>query len=113
MEVVIAQSAKRTGRVCGDYVIVDRTQEATTTIVADGIGTGIKARVAAVMCASRLIELIRLGFSLREACNKLVDTMHEARTIRHPFCGVLCLPGTEQWQCNNYFLRDSASNINQ
>jgi len=52
MEIVIAQSAKRTGRVCGDYVIVDRTQEATTTIVADGIGTGIKARVAAVMCAS-------------------------------------------------------------
>jgi hypothetical protein len=84
-EVIIAQSAKRTGRVCGDYVVVDRTQEATTTIVADGIGTGIKARVAAVMCASRLIELIRLGFSLREACNKLVDTMHEARTSDIPF----------------------------
>jgi len=85
IEVVIAQSAKRTGKVCGDYVIVDRTQEATTTIVADGIGTGIKARVAAVMCASRLLELIRLGFSLREACNKLVDTMHEARTSDIPF----------------------------
>jgi hypothetical protein len=85
MEVVIAQSAKRTGKVCGDYVVVDRTQEATTTIVADGIGTGIKARVAAVMCASRLLELIRLGFSLREACNKLVDTMHEARTTDIPF----------------------------
>jgi hypothetical protein len=83
--VVIAQSAKRTGNVCGDYAIVDRTQEATTTIVSDGIGTGIKARVAAVMCASRLLELIRLGFSLREACNKLVDTMHEARTSDIPF----------------------------
>jgi len=85
IEVVIAQSAKRTGNICGDYVIVDRTQEATTVIVADGIGTGIKARVAAVMCASRLLELIRLGFSLREACNKLVDTMHEARTSDIPF----------------------------
>lgn len=85
IEVVIAQSAKRTGNICGDYVIVDRTQEATTAIVADGIGTGIKARVAAVMCASRLLELIRLGFSLREACNKLVDTMHEARTSDIPF----------------------------
>lgn len=85
MEVVTAQSAKRIGNVCGDYVIVERTQEATTAIVADGIGTGIKARVAAVMCASRLLELIRLGFSLREASNKLVDTMHEARTSDIPF----------------------------
>lgn len=85
IEVVIAQSAKRAGGVCGDYVIVDRTQESTTIIVADGIGTGIKARVAAVMCASRLRELLRLGFSLREACSKLVDTMHEARTSDIPF----------------------------
>lgn len=85
VEVIIGQSPKRTGRVCGDYVVVDRTQEATTIIVADGIGTGIKARVAAVMCASRIMELIRRGFSLREACNKLVDTMHEARTSDIPF----------------------------
>jgi hypothetical protein len=85
MEVIVSQSAKRAGRVCGDYVVIERTQEATTTIVADGIGTGIKARVAAVMCASRLLELIKLGFSLREACNKLVDTMHEARTTDIPF----------------------------
>jgi hypothetical protein len=85
IEVVTAQAAKRAGRVCGDYVIVERTREATTTIVADGIGTGIKARVASVMCASRLIELMKLGFSVREACNRLVDTMHEARTIDIPF----------------------------
>jgi hypothetical protein len=85
MEIVTAQSAKRAGRVCGDYVVVDRTPEATTTVLADGIGTGIKARVAAVMCASRLMELVRLGFTIREACSKVVDTMHEARTTDIPF----------------------------
>jgi hypothetical protein len=85
MEIVIAQSAKRAGRVCGDYVVVDRTPEATTAVLADGIGTGIKARVAAVMCASRLMELVRLGFTIREACSKVVDTMHEARTTDIPF----------------------------
>jgi len=85
VEVILAQAAKKTGRVCGDYVITDRTTEAMTCIVADGIGTGIKARVAAVMCASRLMELIRLGFTLREACQKMVDTMHEARTKDIPF----------------------------
>jgi hypothetical protein len=85
VEIVYAQKAKRTGRVCGDYIVVDRTPEATTAILADGIGTGIKARIAAVMCASRLMELLRLRFTLREACEKLVDTMHEARTSDIPF----------------------------
>ncbi len=85
IEAVLAQSAKKAGRVCGDYVVIDRTPEATTAVVADGIGTGIKARVAAVMYTARLMELIRLGFTLREACRKLVDTMHEARTRDIPF----------------------------
>jgi hypothetical protein len=80
-----AQRSKKTGDVCGDYVLTDRTSEATTTVLADGIGSGIKAHIAAVMCASRLMELIRLGFTLREACKKIVDTMHEARTRDIPF----------------------------
>ncbi|MBP7528111.1 MAG: SpoIIE family protein phosphatase, partial [Syntrophorhabdaceae bacterium] len=85
VEIANAQAAKKPGGICGDFIITERTAEATTTIVADGIGTGIKARVAAVMCASRLMELIRVGFTLREACHKIVDTMHAARTTDIPF----------------------------
>ncbi len=85
IEVVSSQAAKRPGGICGDFIVTDRTSEATTTIVADGIGTGIKAQIAAVMCASRLMELIRLGFTLRESCQKIVDTMHAARTSDIPF----------------------------
>lgn len=85
IEIANSQAAKRPGGICGDFIITERTSEATTTIVADGIGTGIKARVAAVMCASRLMELIRVGFTLREACYKIVDTMHAARTTDIPF----------------------------
>ena len=85
VETALAQIAKRAARVCGDYVVIDRSPEATTAVVADGIGSGIKARVAAVMCAARLMELIRLGFTLREACGRVVNTMHEARTRDIPF----------------------------
>jgi hypothetical protein len=85
IETVLAQSAKRAGMICGDFIAVERTGEATTAVLADGIGTGVKARVAAVMYASRLMELIRLGFTLREACAKVIDTMHEARTTDIPF----------------------------
>jgi hypothetical protein len=85
IEAANAQAAKKPGGICGDYITEERTAEATTVIVADGIGTGIKAHVAAVMCASRLMELIRVGFTLREACHKIVDTMHAARTTDIPF----------------------------
>jgi hypothetical protein len=85
VETVVAQRAKRTGAVCGDFVSIERTDEATTAVLADGIGTGVKARVAAVMYSSRLMELIRLGFTLREACTKVTATMHEARTSDVPF----------------------------
>jgi len=85
IELVSAQAPKKIGGVCGDYIVIDRTPEATTVIVADGMGTGVKAHVAAVMNASRLMELIRLGFTLREACNRVVDTLHEARTSNIPF----------------------------
>ncbi|HNT43802.1 MAG TPA: SpoIIE family protein phosphatase [Syntrophorhabdaceae bacterium] len=85
IEAANAQAAKKPGGICGDYIVEERTAEATTVIVADGIGTDIKARVAAVMCASRLMELIRVGFTLREACHKVVDTMHAARTMDIPF----------------------------
>jgi hypothetical protein len=85
IETVTVQASKRLGMICGDFVTVERTGEATTAVLADGIGTGVKARVAAVMYASRLMELIRLGFTLREACGKVIDTMHEARTSDIPF----------------------------
>lgn len=81
----VAQAAKSGGPVCGDYLLSARTEEATTVILCDGIGSGIKARIAAVMCASRMMELLRLGFSLRQACAKVVMTMHAARTRDIPF----------------------------
>jgi hypothetical protein len=85
VETVVAQSAKRVGTICGDYVTMERTREATIAVLADGIGTGVKAKVAAVMYASRFMELVRLGFTLREACARVIDTMHEARNSDIPF----------------------------
>ncbi|MDD5042481.1 MAG: SpoIIE family protein phosphatase [Candidatus Omnitrophica bacterium] len=81
----VAQINKSSGAVCGDYLLSERSEEATTVILCDGIGSGIKAHIAAVMCANRIMELLRLGFSLRQACERVVATMHEARTRDIPF----------------------------
>lgn len=80
-----AQSAKREGRACGDVVVCERTAAATTVVLADGLGAGIKANVAATMACARLIELLRGGFSLRDSFTRLAGAMNHARTSDLPF----------------------------
>lgn len=52
---------------CGDFVQYSRTSSAFTLILCDGRGTGINARLSAVYTVSRFMELLKRGFSLREA----------------------------------------------
>lgn len=79
------QSPKQPGNPCGDVVLHERTAAWTTLILADGIGSGVKANLAAVMCGSRLMEMLRRGFSVREAFSSLVKTMNESRDPSLPF----------------------------
>jgi hypothetical protein len=85
IEVEVAQSSKRAETPCGDVVACERNAAATTLLCADGIGSGIRAHVAAEMCASRLKELLRLGFSLRKAFASVARTMQQARDPSRPF----------------------------
>jgi hypothetical protein len=85
VEVETVQTSKKPGAPCGDVVGCDRTPAATTIVCADGIGSGIRARIAAQMCVSRLLELLRLGFSLRQAFAAVVRTMQQNRDPSRPF----------------------------
>ena len=85
IELEAAQSSKRPGAPCGDVFTCDRTAAATSIVCADGIGTGIRASIAAKMCASRVVELLRLGFSLRKAFSAVVRTMQQNRDPSRPF----------------------------
>lgn len=71
------QSADRPGESCGDAFMVIRDESATTIALADGLGSGIKANISANLCVSRLVALIRAGFSLREAFDAVAQTMDE------------------------------------
>lgn len=77
---VQAQAVKYGQRVCGDLVFEDRQADGATFMVLDGIGSGIKANVAAQMFSARLSELLKRGFSVYEATASLVATLHRART---------------------------------
>jgi hypothetical protein len=66
-------------------VAFERTPQATTVVCADGIGTGIRAHIAATMATARLLELLRLDFSLRRAFGSLVKTMEAAKKADLPY----------------------------
>ena len=78
-EVITEQISKKTEQPCGDVVETERDKAATVHILCDGVGSGIKANIAATMCVARMKELLKNGFSLREAFASIVHTMEEAR----------------------------------
>ncbi len=85
IEIFSGQASKSGHDSCGDVISYVRTPEATTAILCDGLGSGVKANLAATMCPARLTELLRLDFPLRHACERVVRTMHHARTGDIPF----------------------------
>lgn len=84
IQVEIGQVPKR-ALPCGDVVLTERTHSWTSIIVADGIGSGVRANVAAVMTASRLMEMLRRRFSLRDAFHRIVQTMDAWRDPSLPY----------------------------
>lgn len=85
VEIDISQTPKKPGAVCGDSVLSFRTTESTVILLADGIGSGIKANIYANMAISRLEKLLESGFSLRHAFSSLVRTMHDSRGTDMPY----------------------------
>jgi len=79
------QSPKYRGSACGDVVGFERDKNSTTIVLSDGIGSGIKANIAANLCVSRILTLIRNGATLREAFTALVNTMNKAWGTDKPF----------------------------
>lgn len=84
-EILSIQTSKKPGTPCGDLAVFERTAAATTLVVCDGLGSGIKANLAAQLSTSRLMELLRCGFSLRESFAHLVRSMHESRSSGLPY----------------------------
>lgn len=74
--------------VSGDVSGVFRYPEYTLAIVCDGIGSGIKANIAAEMCITRIKELAYGGLSLRKIFRKVSDDMEQAKTSESFYCAM-------------------------
>lgn len=84
-DVFAFQSSKKPNQPCGDAYGVLRDLNATTIVLADGLGSGVKAHIAANMCVARLKGLISEGASIREAFKALTHTMDKAWGSGDPF----------------------------
>jgi Stage II sporulation protein E (SpoIIE) len=88
VEVDVSASAKHPGAVSGDIVRVLRSPGWTTVVVCDGMGSGIRANVAATLHTSRLLELEKAGLSLRDAFARVVGTIHQGRGKNHMYAAL-------------------------
>ena len=85
LELTTAQSSKHAGRPCGDVVASRRTPAGTLIVLGDGIGSGIRAHIAAEMCVQRIMELVRLGFSQHKAVQSVARSMTRHRSPDRPY----------------------------
>lgn len=78
-EVVTEQISKKVEKPSGDVCDTLRDKISTMHILCDGVGSGIKANIAATMTVARMKELLLSGFTLRQSFNNIVQTIEEAR----------------------------------
>ncbi|PKP53403.1 MAG: hypothetical protein CVT92_04495 [Bacteroidetes bacterium HGW-Bacteroidetes-1] len=84
-DIFAVQTPKKPGEPCGDSYGVYRDQMATTIVLSDGLGSGVKAHIAANMCVARLIGLVKMGMTIREAFAAVSATMDRVWGSGDPF----------------------------
>lgn len=82
------QTPKKPEDPCGDSIWCDRGINGTTLLLADGIGSGIKAHIAAEMAISRMREYMRLGHSLHNTMDVLIHDMERMREPGRPMAAL-------------------------
>lgn len=85
IDISTEQISKHPGSPCGDVMMTDRDAMATVAVLCDGLGSGIKANIAATMTATRAIALLKNGFSIREAAYQISQTMDKAKSTDLPY----------------------------
>lgn len=60
---------------CGDKVEIVRNKEATTIVLADGLGSGVKANILATLTSKLLCLMIANGVNIEECIASVISTL--------------------------------------
>lgn len=80
--------SKNNQSVCGDIFGILRKSTYTLAILCDGIGSGIKANIAAGMCCERVKNLSLSGLSLRKIFERISSEMEKSKTSDSFYCAL-------------------------
>lgn len=82
----VSQIVKQGNNVSGDLFKIDRKPDYTLAILCDGVGSGVKANIAANMCITRIKELAGGGMSLREIFSKISSEFEKTKQSNGFYC---------------------------
>ena len=60
---------------CGDKVAVARAQGSTICVLADGLGSGVKANILATLTSQIIVTMLREGATMQEAVETIAGTL--------------------------------------
>jgi hypothetical protein len=82
---------------CGDQVRVIKSPAATTLILSDGLGSGVKANILASMTTEIIATMLRESIDLREVINTIIRTLpiDKERRIAYATFSILTINHSE------------------
>ncbi len=60
---------------CGDKVAIARTENSTICVLADGLGSGVKANILATLSSQIIVTMLKEGATMEEAVETLAGTL--------------------------------------
>lgn len=66
---------KHREELCGDRVMIRRNDECMVAVLADGLGSGVKANILSTLTSTIISEIIHSGLSLEDAVQTILATL--------------------------------------